>query len=73
VRPHGSGVAAIGVSPDHDRRPLQRDAAESCFTSGCSGITTFGSLVPEAAIAATDRPGVFNNYNNEIGGCQRHH
>lgn len=43
---------------------------DTCFTAGCSSLTTFGSITPEIAIAInSDRVAIYNQYNNEAGGC----
>ena len=43
---------------------------DACFAAGCSSLTTFGSVTPEVAIAVnSDRIAIYNQYNNEAGGC----
>ena len=43
---------------------------ETCFTTGCTGITTFGDVVPAATITpGTDRIVIFNQYNNSGADC----
>lgn len=43
---------------------------DACFAAGCSSLTTFGSVTPEVAIAInSDRVAIYNQYNNEAGGC----
>lgn len=43
---------------------------DACFAADCSSLTTFGSITPEVAIAVnSDRVAIYNQYNNEAGGC----
>lgn len=43
---------------------------DACFAGTCSTLTAFGSITPEIAIAAnSDRIAIYNQYNNEAGGC----
>lgn len=43
---------------------------DACFSSGCASLTTFGSITPDVAIAInSDRVAIYNQYNNEAGGC----
>lgn len=43
---------------------------DACFAAGCTSLTTFGSVTPEVAIAVNaDRIAIYNQYNNEAGGC----
>lgn len=70
VRPHGAGMAAIEFLQTTAGGRYDADAAETCFTTGCAGITAFGGLTPAAtAIAATDRLVIYNQYNNEGNDC----
>jgi MSHA biogenesis protein MshO len=76
VRPHGvqvapPGVAAIEFLQTTAGGRYDADAAETCFTTGCTGITAFGGLTP-AATAVTlnsDQLVIYNQYNNEGGDC----
>jgi MSHA biogenesis protein MshO len=43
---------------------------ETCFSSGCSSITTFGDVVPAAPIVpGNDRLVIYNQYNNSGADC----
>jgi len=43
---------------------------ETCFSTGCFSITTFGDVVPAATITpGTDRIAIFNQYNNSANDC----
>lgn len=43
---------------------------DTCFAAGCNSLTTFGSITPEVAITVnSDRVAIYNQYNNEAGGC----
>lgn len=43
---------------------------DACFAGTCTSLTSFGSVSPETAIiAGSDRVAIYNQYNNEAGGC----
>ena len=43
---------------------------DSCFAATCTSLTSFGSITPETAIVAgSDRIAIYNQYNNQAGGC----
>lgn len=71
VRPHGTGMTAIEFLQTTAGGRYDADAAETCFTTGCTGIAAFGGLTPAAtAIAAgADRLVIYNQYNNEGNDC----
>jgi len=71
VRPHGTGVAAIEFLQTTAGGRYDADAAETCFTTGCSGITAFGGLTPVATAIAvnSDRLVIYSQYNNEGNDC----
>jgi len=72
VRPHGAGVAAIEFLQTTAGGRYDADAADTngCFTTGCTGITTFGDFVPATAVTAgADRLVIYNQYNNEGNDC----
>lgn len=71
VRPHGAGMTAIEFLQTTSGGRYDADAAETCFTTGCAGITTFGGLTPAATVIAvnSDRLVIYNQYNNEGNDC----
>jgi len=43
---------------------------ETCFSTGCASITTFGDVVPAATITpGTDLIAIYNQYNNSAADC----
>lgn len=43
---------------------------DACFSGTCTSLTSFGSVTPEIAIVpGSDRVAIYNQYNNEAGGC----
>ncbi len=73
VRPHGAGMAAIEFLQTTAGGRYDADAADTggCFTTGCTGIVTFGGLTPAATAIAvnSDRLVIYNQYNNEGNDC----
>lgn len=43
---------------------------DSCFSATCTSLTSFGSIAPDIGIVAnSDRVAIYNQYNNQAGGC----